>query len=149
MRVGKYMDGVVSLCVDHSAHVPKQPAADPPAAPLGPMTVAALLPQGWEFRLVDENVRSLQDSDLEWADIVLVSGMLPQQKGILKAIQRAHEVGKPVVVGGPDPSSQPNVYGEADYVVIGEGEVTIPAFVEDLGRGACSGLYRCRCCPVS
>jgi hypothetical protein len=56
-----------------------------PAAPLGLMTVAALLPQHWTFRLVDENVRSLTDVDLEWADIVLVSSMLPQQKGMLSA----------------------------------------------------------------
>ena len=50
-----------------------------PAAPLGLITVAALLPQRWAFRLVDENVRPLTEADLEWADIVLVSGMLPQQ----------------------------------------------------------------------
>jgi radical SAM superfamily enzyme YgiQ (UPF0313 family) len=113
-----------------------------PAAPLGLLTVAALLPQHWEFRLVDENVRPLSDSDLEWADIVLVSGMLPQQKGILTTIERAHGVGKPVAVGGPDPSSQPHIYSEADYVVMGEGEVTIPPFVEDLSKGVTSGIYR-------
>ena len=113
-----------------------------PAAPLGLMTVAALLPQRWAFRIVDENVRPLRDSDLEWADIVLVSGMLPQQRGILTAIQRVHDVGKPVAVGGPDPSSQPEVYGGADYVVMGEGEVTIPPFVDDLNKGVTSGVYR-------
>jgi radical SAM superfamily enzyme YgiQ (UPF0313 family) len=113
-----------------------------PAAPLGLMTVAALLPQRWEFRLVDENVRALRDADIEWADIVLVSGMLPQQKGILTAVRRAHGAGKPVAVGGPDPSSQPHIYGQADYVVMGEGEVTIPSFVEDLNKGVASGIYR-------
>jgi radical SAM superfamily enzyme YgiQ (UPF0313 family) len=113
-----------------------------PAAPLGPLTVAALLPQTWAFRFVDENVRPLRDADLEWADLVLVSGMLPQQSGILAAVQRAHEAGKPVAVGGSDPSSQPDLYGEADYLVMGEGEVTIPGFVEDLYAGVTSGLYR-------
>jgi len=113
-----------------------------PAAPLGPLTVAALLPQTWAFRFVDENVRPLRDADLEWADLVLVSGMLPQQAGILAAVQRAHGSGKPVAVGGPDPSSQPDLYGEADYLVMGEGEVTIPDFVEDLYAGVTSGLYR-------
>jgi radical SAM superfamily enzyme YgiQ (UPF0313 family) len=113
-----------------------------PAAPLGPLTVAALLPQHWVFRLVDENVQPLRDSDIEWADIVLMSGMLPQQRGILTAIQRAHNLGKPVAIGGPDPSSQPDLYGKADYIVMGEGEVTIPAFVEDLGVGVTSGLYQ-------
>ena len=113
-----------------------------PSAPLGLMTVAALLPQHWTFRLVDENVRPLTDADIKWADLVLASGMLPQQKGILTVIHRAHSVGKPVAVGGPDPSSQPYIYKQADYVVMGEGEVTIPPFVQDLIKGVASGLYR-------
>jgi len=112
-----------------------------PAAPLGLMTVAALLPQHWLFRLVDENVRPLADADLEWADVVLTGGMLPQQRGILTVIQRAQERCKPVAVGGPDPTEQPHVYEQADFLVLGEGEVTIPRFIEDLGRRTISGLY--------
>jgi hypothetical protein len=106
------------------------------------MTVAALLPQHWEFRLVDENVRPLADADLEWADLVLTGGMLTQQRGILATTQRAHGKGKPVVVGGPDPSSQPHIYETADYLVLGEGEVTIPLFIEDISKGVTSGTYR-------
>jgi radical SAM superfamily enzyme YgiQ (UPF0313 family) len=113
-----------------------------PAAPLGLMTVAALLPQHWEFRLVDENVRPLTDADLEWAGIVLVSGMLPQQKRMLAVIQKAHDKGKPAAVGGPDATSQPHMYGKADFLVLGEGEVTIPLFTEDLGKNVTSGEYR-------
>ena len=112
------------------------------AAPLGLMTVAALLPQHWEFRLVDENVRPLTDADLEWADIVLTGSMLTQQKGILRVIKRAHDQGRPVVVGGPDPTSQPHIYKEADFLVLGEGEVTIPSFIEDIGKGVSSGIYQ-------
>ena len=113
-----------------------------PAAPLGLMTVAALMPQRWTFRLVDENVRSLTEADLEWAGIVLVSSMLPQQKGALAVIRRAHRGGKPVAVGGPDVTSQPHIYREADFLVLGEGEITIPLFLADLARGATSGEYR-------
>ena len=112
------------------------------AAPLGMLTVAALLPQHWEFRLVDENVRPLVDADFEWADIVLTGGMLTQQQSVLSTIQRGHDRGKVVVVGGPDPTSQPLVYGQADLLVLGEGEVTIPLLIEDLGKGVRSGLYR-------
>ena len=38
-----------------------------PAAPLGLITVAALLPQSWEVRLVNRNTETLIEADLEWA----------------------------------------------------------------------------------
>ncbi len=113
-----------------------------PAAPLGLLTVAALLPQHWQFRLVDENVRPLERADLAWADIVLTGGMLPQQASVRSVMARAHAAGKPVVLGGPDPSEQPGMYEGADYLVLGEGEVTIPLFLADLERGATAGVYR-------
>ena len=104
-----------------------------PAAPLGLLTVAALMPQHWHFRLVDENVRRLSDADIEWADIVLTGGMLPQQAAILAVMARARAAGKPVVLGGPDPTEQPSMYGKADFLVLGEGEVTIPMARGSLG----------------
>ncbi len=112
-----------------------------PAAPLGLLTVAALFPQHWEFRLVDENVEPLLDEYLTWADLVCIGGMLPQQNSMLDLITRAHRLGSVVVVGGPDPTSQPNLYKEADFLVLGEGEITIPKFLEDLKNGATSGTY--------
>jgi len=113
-----------------------------PAAPLGLLTVASLLPARWEIKLIDENVERLTEDHLDWADVVMTGGMLPQQEGVLRLIRRAHARGKPVVVGGPDPTSQPEVYGEADYRVLGEGEVTIPLFLADVERGARAGVYK-------
>jgi len=112
-----------------------------PAAPLGLMTVAALFPQHWIFRLIDENVEPLLDEHLTWADIVCTGGMLPQQKSILSFIRRAHDLDRIVVVGGPDPTSQPDIYREADFLVLGEGEITIPMFLNNLEKGAKSGRY--------
>ncbi len=113
-----------------------------PAAPLGLLTVAALLPQHWEFKLIDANVEPLLAEHFEWADIVCMGGMLPQQQSMLTIIDKAHQHGCPVVVGGPDPSSQPNFYQAADYLVQGEGEVTIPMLIEDLEKGIESGEYK-------
>ena len=112
-----------------------------PAAPLGLLTVAALLPQHWEFKLIDENVEPLSDEHLTNADLVCIGGMLPQQKSMLELIERAHRLNCVVVVGGPDPTSQPELYKEADFLVLGEGEITIPLFIEDLKRGATTGKY--------
>jgi len=113
-----------------------------PVAPLGLMTVAALLPQQWRFKLVDTNFDQILEEHFEWADIVCVGGMLPQQSGIMSMINWAHRFNKPVVVGGPDPTSQPELYQSADYLVLGEGEVTIPMFISDLEDGYTSGSYQ-------
>jgi radical SAM superfamily enzyme YgiQ (UPF0313 family) len=111
------------------------------AAPLGLMTVAALLPPEWEIKLIDTNVEPLLDEHFEWADLVFTGGMLPQQVGIQEIISLSHKKHKPVVVGGPDPTSQPNLYQSADYLVLGEGEITIPMLLNDLGNGSKSNVY--------
>jgi len=113
-----------------------------PAAPLGLLTVAALLPQNWTFRLIDENIEPLLDEHLKWADLVCTGGMLPQQKSLLEFIERAHNLNCIMVVGGADPSSQPDIYRDADFLVLGEGEATIPMFLEDLTNGAIKGIYK-------
>ncbi|MBN2103263.1 B12-binding domain-containing radical SAM protein [bacterium] len=120
----------------------KMVGAKYPAAPLGLLTVAALLPQQWTFKLVDANINPVLDEHFEWADIVCVGGMLPQQSKMLSLIDRAHQFELPVVVGGPDPTSQPELYQSADYLVLGEGEVTIPLFIADLERGCTRGQYQ-------
>ena len=111
------------------------------AAPLGLMTVAALLPKEWEIKLIDTNVEPLLDEHFEWADLVFTGGMLPQQIGILDIINLSHQKQRPVVVGGPDPTSQPHLYQSADFLVLGEGEITIPMLLEDLRKGFKSGEY--------
>lgn len=112
-----------------------------PAAPLGLITVAALLPQDWDIRLIDMNTDILRSSDIDWSDLVFISGMLPQQINLLNLIDRVHASGKKVVVGGPDPTSQPEVYQKADYLVLGEAEETIVPFLDDLEKGVKSGSY--------
>jgi radical SAM superfamily enzyme YgiQ (UPF0313 family) len=112
-----------------------------PASPLGMITMAALLPADWELRLVDLNTTALRDADIDWADLVFIGGMLPQQSRFLRLIDLVHSRGKKVVAGGPDPTSQPDLYRAADYLVLGEAESSIKPFLEDLARGAPSGKY--------
>jgi radical SAM superfamily enzyme YgiQ (UPF0313 family) len=113
-----------------------------PAAPLGLVTVAALLPQEWTIRLLDLNVRAMDTALLDWADIVMTGGMIPQQRNLLALIDLCHARGKRIVVGGQDPTSQPELYAGADYLVLDEGEMTIPKFLADLEAGATRGIYR-------
>jgi radical SAM superfamily enzyme YgiQ (UPF0313 family) len=112
-----------------------------PASPLGLITMAALLPAEWQLRLIDLNTTSLNDADIDWADLVFIGGMLPQQSRFLRLIERVHSRGKKVVAGGPDPTSQPEVYRSADYLVLGEAECSLAPFLADLAQGAARGTY--------
>ena len=47
--------------------------------PLGMVTVAALLPQEWEMKLVDRNVREVTEEEWNWAQLVIISGMIVQK----------------------------------------------------------------------
>jgi len=111
------------------------------ASPLGLITLAALLPSEWNIRLIDCNIESLDDADIEWADLVMTGGMMPQQRDILRLIDVAHAHGKPVVVGGPNPTSTPHIYHDADFRVIGEAEDIMDDFVEAWRSGATSGDF--------
>ncbi|MEB3293104.1 MAG: DUF4070 domain-containing protein [Synechococcales bacterium] len=112
--------------------------------PLGLVTVAAILPQTWEFKLVDCNIREVTAAEWEWAELVIVSAMIVQKPDFFTQIQKAKQLGKPVAVGGPYPTSMPEdaIAAGADYLVLDEGEITLPMFVEALERGDRSGTFR-------
>jgi radical SAM superfamily enzyme YgiQ (UPF0313 family) len=112
-----------------------------PTAPLGLITVAALLPADWEIRLVDCNVQSLADADLDWADLVLTGGMFPQKVSVRQIITRTKSRGKTVVVGGPDATSSPQRFEAADYLVLGEAEITLPRWLADFEQGRAQRIY--------
>src|SRR5436189_6304825 len=80
-----------------------------PSASLGLITVAAILPQHWQFKLMDLNNDEFSEADWQWADLICVGGMLPQQQEMLKIIQRAKADQKFVIAGGADPTSQPEL----------------------------------------
>jgi hypothetical protein len=112
-----------------------------PTAPLGLITVAAMLPQSWDLRLIDRNTEELTDADVAWADVVMTGGMLVQQPDVLRVIEKAHGFGKPVVVGGPDVTSHPHMYRSADFLVLGEAESVIEEFVAAWEAGERKGTF--------
>jgi hypothetical protein len=113
-----------------------------PAAPLGLITVAALLPRSWEVRLINCNTENLTDADLEWADLVMTGGMLFQQPDTLRIIEMCRARGSPVVVGGPDVTSTPDIYSSANFRVLGEAEEIMEDFVAAWQSGAEQGVFR-------
>ncbi len=109
--------------------------------PLGLLTVASLLPEEWEKRLIDLNVRKLRARDLAWADYAFVSAMTVQRETARQVISRCKEAGVTVVVGGPIFISEHEQFEEVDHFVLNEAELTLPPFLEDLERGCARRVY--------
>ena len=114
------------------------------APPLGLITLAAMLPSDWNIRLVNRNAEELTASHLDWADLVLTGGMLPQRTDTLALIDLCHAHGKPVAVGGPDIMSSPERYRAADFLVLGEAEGLVERFIEAWKAGLRSGVFEGR-----
>lgn len=111
--------------------------------PLGLLTVAAMLPDSWDIRLVDMNVEKLKDRDLKWADYVMLSAMVIQQKSVLSVLQRCCNLGKSVIAGGPLFNSTPEAYVDlVDHLILNEAEYTLPPFLADLETGNPKKIYR-------
>ena len=112
--------------------------------PLGLVTVAAILPQDWEFKLVDRNIRAVTEAEWDWAEMVIFSAMIVQKKDMLSQIQEAKRRGKQVACGGPYPTAIPQDSKDAgvDYLILDEGEITLPMFVEAVQQGKRQGIFR-------
>ncbi len=109
--------------------------------PLGLLTVAAMLPQTWDKKLVDLNVQALKDSDIAWADIVMLSAMSVQRESFGKVIARCKKAGVKTVAGGPLVTAWPEKYEDVDYLVLNEAEITLPLFLNDIERGEAKHMY--------
>jgi radical SAM superfamily enzyme YgiQ (UPF0313 family) len=110
--------------------------------PLGIATLAALLPDRWELRLRDLHVDPLDDADLAWAEVVLVSGQLVQLDSMLEVVGRARAAGRRTVVGGPAPTTSPEAFADADHVFQGEAEGRLDVLVSVLEAPASPGAPR-------
>jgi radical SAM superfamily enzyme YgiQ (UPF0313 family) len=110
--------------------------------PLGLITVAALCPKGWDIRLIDQGVEDLSDADILWADLVMVSGMRVQRRGLEEVLSRARSLGRRTIVGGPYASGDPEAMLKlADHVVVGEPDEVFDAIAKDLEEGSARRLY--------
>lgn len=110
--------------------------------PLGLITIAAMTPQTYEMRLIDLNCELLTEDDLEWAEVVCFSAMLPQKPSLFRTAQQCQAAGKLVVFGGPYPTSCPEECTPyCDVLVLNEGEITWQEFLKDLEQGTLRSRY--------
>ncbi len=122
----------------HALRFISKKAAHPP---LGLLTVAAMLPQAWEKRLLDMNVKKIKDEDLKWADYVFISAMAIQRNSAKEIIARCKALGVKTVAGGPLFTMEPEAFEEVDHLVLNEAESILPAFLDDLEKGVAKHIY--------
>jgi radical SAM superfamily enzyme YgiQ (UPF0313 family) len=110
--------------------------------PLGLLTIASLLPKGWNKKLIDMNIGELKDEYISWADMVFISAMIVQKDSAKSIISRCKEHRKKVVAGGPVFTTGYESFKDVDYFVLDEAEITLPLFLEDLKKGEAHHIYR-------
>lgn len=109
--------------------------------PLGLITIAAMLPDTWEKKLVDMNTAGLRDQDIQWADIVFISAMVIQKDSARNVINRCKALGVETAAGGPLFTCEPCEFDDVDHLLLCEGEITVPAFLHDLKNGNPKHIY--------
>jgi len=109
--------------------------------PLGLLTVAAMLPKDWQFRLIDLNTTRLSDVDIEWADYVFLSAMIVQSDSAREVAVRCQSKHKTVIAGGPLFTTSHANFPEIDHFVLGEAESIMPKLVADMESGCLEALY--------
>lgn len=116
--------------------------------PLGLLTVAALLPQDWEKKLVDLNLQNLNEEDLIWPDFIFISAMVAQKDSVKEIINLAKKFGKKIVAGGPlFATGFEEFLGDIDHFVLGEAEISLPYFLNDLENNALKKIYKTNLWP--
>jgi radical SAM superfamily enzyme YgiQ (UPF0313 family) len=123
----------------HALKFIRKKAANPP---LGLLTVAAMLPDEFQRRVIDINVESLTDEDLAWADLAFIGAMAVQRDSAKQTIARCQATGVKVIAGGPLFTAEPDAFEEVDHLVLDEAELTLPCFLADLKSGHLKKIYR-------
>jgi radical SAM superfamily enzyme YgiQ (UPF0313 family) len=135
---------VYPLCPDsfwsfkHALKFVSKKAAVPP---LGLLTVSAMLPPGWQKKLVDLNISALLTSDIQWADYVFISAMYIQRESVDKVITECKKWNKKIVAGGPLFTQDYEYYPQIDHFILNEAEITMPLFLKDLAEGEPKLIY--------
>jgi radical SAM superfamily enzyme YgiQ (UPF0313 family) len=123
----------------HALKFISKKAANPP---LGLITVASILPENWEKKLIDLNVESLKSKDIIWADFVFISAMNVQLKSVFEIIWKCRSQKTKIVAGGPFFTAEYLRFSKIDHFILNEAEITLPKFLNDFNKGQLKRIYQ-------
>ena len=110
--------------------------------PVGLLTVAAMLPEEWDLKLIDSNVNELRNEDIKWADMVFLSAMNTQANSTFGIIEKCKMLGATIVAGGPLFTHEYDRFESVDHFVLNEAEITLPLFLADLKSNEAKRIYK-------
>jgi radical SAM superfamily enzyme YgiQ (UPF0313 family) len=111
--------------------------------PLNLAICAAVVPEGWDAEIVDENVLDApHEPSAEGVDAVGIGAMTTQATRAYQLADRYRRLGVPVILGGIHASALPDEAGEhATVVCRGDAESTLPRALRDLADGVARRVY--------
>jgi radical SAM superfamily enzyme YgiQ (UPF0313 family) len=113
--------------------------------PLGLATLASYLDPDDDVEIQDEHVEELRLDDEPAPALVVIQVYITSAKRSYQLADLYRSRGVPVALGGLHVTSLPDeASSHADFVFLGPGEDTFPAFVEDFRRGEAKKIYRSR-----
>jgi radical SAM superfamily enzyme YgiQ (UPF0313 family) len=116
-------------------------------ADLSVVTVAALVPENFEVRIVDERV---DDLDLDMADdIIMITGKFSQESRMKQLAQIFSEKGKIVILGGVFATLHSDYFADCYSILVqGEFEGVAKQVFEDIEKGEYKSIYKAPRVPL-
>lgn len=111
--------------------------------PLNLAICAAVVPDGWDVEIIDENVSdSPHLPSADGIDAVGIGAMTTQATRAYALADEYRALGVPVIMGGIHPSAMPDeALGHATVVCKGDAESTLPRALSDLAVGKPHKVY--------
>ena len=108
-----------------------------PLPRLGPIILGTMMKgRGWEVEIFVEEMREIDFGIIESADLVGISTITSTAPRAYAIADRVREKGVPVVMGGPHVTFMADeALQHADFVIRGEGENTLMAFIDAWEKG--------------
>jgi len=109
---------------------------------MGLTICAAVVPDGWDVEIVDENVSDDRHSAVDDVDAVGISVMTSQAIRAYEIADEYRKLGVKVILGGVHVSAMPSEAKEhCDIVCKGDAESTLPRALNDLTAGNSKKVY--------
>jgi len=117
--------------------------------PLNLAICAAVVPDGWDVEIVDENVSDTEHvPSADGIDAVGIGAMTTQANRAYALADAYRALGVPVIIGGIHPSALPDeALRHATVVCKGDAESTLPHALNDLAAGRPESIYDWRDYP--